>query len=164
MVSQLWQVFQSLGPNCGLKSFLDLLSASTKATAPEFHMLMLFCDATTLLVTYVSMSLECCSTAMLCHQYSHLIIIFALYYFQISLQVIVSIIKKQSSKQIPKYAHFHTLSQNLLSYSTFIISIQQYSHIHNIIQLALLIMNSNILSNISHSGEKSIIRSFIIVS
>uniref|UniRef100_A0A0P4WEM7 Ubiquitin-protein ligase E3B n=1 Tax=Scylla olivacea TaxID=85551 RepID=A0A0P4WEM7_SCYOL len=51
MVSQLWQVFQSLGPNCGLKSFLDLLSASTKATAPEFHMLMLFCDATTLLVT-----------------------------------------------------------------------------------------------------------------
>ncbi|MPC42250.1 Ubiquitin-protein ligase E3B [Portunus trituberculatus] len=58
MVSQLWQVFQSLGPNCGLKSFLDLLSASTKATAPEFHMLMLFCDATTLLVTYVFMSLS----------------------------------------------------------------------------------------------------------
>ncbi|KAG0715753.1 Ubiquitin-protein ligase E3B [Chionoecetes opilio] len=51
MVPQVWQVLQSLGPCCGLKSFLDLLSVSTKATAPEFHMLMLFCDATTLLVT-----------------------------------------------------------------------------------------------------------------
>lgn len=51
MVSQLWQVLLSLGPSCGLKSFLDLLSVSTKATAPEFHMLMLFCDATAHLVT-----------------------------------------------------------------------------------------------------------------
>ncbi|XP_042241002.1 ubiquitin-protein ligase E3B-like [Homarus americanus] len=51
MVGQLWQVLLSLGPLCGLKSFLDLLSVSTKATAPEFHMLVLFCDATTHLVT-----------------------------------------------------------------------------------------------------------------
>ncbi|KAK4297692.1 hypothetical protein Pmani_029911 [Petrolisthes manimaculis] len=51
MVPHLWQVLSSLGPSCGLKSFLDLLSASTKATAPEFHMLMLFCDATTHLVS-----------------------------------------------------------------------------------------------------------------
>ncbi|KAK7074559.1 Ubiquitin-protein ligase E3B, partial [Halocaridina rubra] len=51
MVHHLWLVLQSLGPTCGLKSFLDLLSVSTKATAPEFHLLMLFCDATTHLVT-----------------------------------------------------------------------------------------------------------------
>ncbi|XP_064107613.1 ubiquitin-protein ligase E3B-like isoform X2 [Macrobrachium nipponense] len=51
MVYHLWLILQSLGPLCGLKSFLDLLSVSMKATAPEFHLLMLFCDSTTHLVT-----------------------------------------------------------------------------------------------------------------
>lgn len=51
IVIQLWMILLSLGPTCGLKSFLDLLSVSTKASAPEFHMLMLFCDSTTHLVT-----------------------------------------------------------------------------------------------------------------
>ncbi|XP_076061977.1 ubiquitin-protein ligase E3B [Oratosquilla oratoria] len=51
LVPHLWRVLLNLGTNCGLKSFLDLLAVSTKATAPEFRLLMLFCDATTHLVT-----------------------------------------------------------------------------------------------------------------
>ncbi|XP_069192491.1 ubiquitin-protein ligase E3B-like [Procambarus clarkii] len=51
MVPQLWHILLSLGPSCGIKSYLDLLSVSTKATAPEFHLLILFCDATTHVVT-----------------------------------------------------------------------------------------------------------------
>ncbi|KAK8739159.1 hypothetical protein OTU49_003508, partial [Cherax quadricarinatus] len=51
MVPQLWHILLSLGPSCGIKNYLDLLSVSTKATAPEFHLLILFCDATTHLVT-----------------------------------------------------------------------------------------------------------------
>ncbi|CAL4096192.1 unnamed protein product, partial [Meganyctiphanes norvegica] len=47
LVWELWVVLLSLGNMCGLKSFLDLLAISTKATAPEFHLLVLFCDATT---------------------------------------------------------------------------------------------------------------------
>lgn len=51
LVWELWVVLLSLGNLCGLKSFLDLLAISTKATAPEFHLLVLFCDATTHFVT-----------------------------------------------------------------------------------------------------------------
>ncbi|XP_049776175.1 ubiquitin-protein ligase E3B isoform X1 [Schistocerca cancellata] len=47
----LWQFICSLGPNCGLKSFLDLLTVNTKCNAPEFQMLILFCDCMTHYVT-----------------------------------------------------------------------------------------------------------------
>ncbi|XP_013180712.1 PREDICTED: ubiquitin-protein ligase E3B isoform X1 [Papilio xuthus] len=47
----LWQFLCTLGPNCGLKSFLDLLAVNTKTTAPEFQMLILFADCMTHYVT-----------------------------------------------------------------------------------------------------------------
>ncbi|CAH0406320.1 unnamed protein product [Chilo suppressalis] len=47
----LWQFLCTLGPNCGLKAFLDLLAANTKASAPEFQMLVLFADCMTHYVT-----------------------------------------------------------------------------------------------------------------
>ncbi|XP_067010981.1 ubiquitin-protein ligase E3B isoform X2 [Anabrus simplex] len=47
----LWQFLCSLGPNCGLKAFLDLLAVNTKCTAPEFQMLILLCDCMTHYVT-----------------------------------------------------------------------------------------------------------------
>lgn len=47
----LWRLLQSLGPNCGLKSFVDHLSANTKGTAPEFQILVLFCDCLSYVVT-----------------------------------------------------------------------------------------------------------------
>lgn len=49
----LWLFLCSLGPNCGLKAFLDHLSNYTKCTAPEFQMLQLFADCMTHNVTYV---------------------------------------------------------------------------------------------------------------
>ncbi|XP_049867026.1 ubiquitin-protein ligase E3B [Pectinophora gossypiella] len=47
----LWQFLCTLGPNCGLKSFLDLLAVNTKSSAPEFQMLILFADCMTHYVT-----------------------------------------------------------------------------------------------------------------
>ncbi|XP_045445888.1 ubiquitin-protein ligase E3B [Melitaea cinxia] len=47
----LWQFLCTLGPNSGLKSFLDLLALNTKASAPEFQMLVLFSDCMTHYVT-----------------------------------------------------------------------------------------------------------------
>ncbi|GLV32551.1 uncharacterized protein CBL_00739 [Carabus blaptoides fortunei] len=47
----LWLFLCSLGPNCGLKAFLDHLSNYTKCTAPEFQMLQLFADCMTHNVT-----------------------------------------------------------------------------------------------------------------
>lgn len=47
----MWLLLGTLGPHCGLKAFLDHLAANTKCTAPEFHMLMLFCDCLTHYVT-----------------------------------------------------------------------------------------------------------------
>ena len=47
----LWRLLQSLGPNCGLKSFVDHLSANAKGTAPEFQILVLFCDCLSYVVT-----------------------------------------------------------------------------------------------------------------
>ena len=47
----LWRLLQSLGPNCGLKSFVDHLSANAKGTAPEFQILILFCDCLSYVVT-----------------------------------------------------------------------------------------------------------------
>ncbi|KAA0183295.1 hypothetical protein HAZT_HAZT003429 [Hyalella azteca] len=51
VVVQLWWLLQSLGNNCGLKTFLEHLAVASKPTSPEFHMLILFCDATAHLVT-----------------------------------------------------------------------------------------------------------------
>lgn len=47
----LWQLIQSLGPNCGLRPFLDHLSANAKGSAPEFQILILFCDCLSYVVT-----------------------------------------------------------------------------------------------------------------
>ncbi|XP_045782566.1 ubiquitin-protein ligase E3B [Maniola jurtina] len=47
----LWQFLCTLGPNSGLKAFLDLLALNTKASAPEFQMLILFSDCMTHYVT-----------------------------------------------------------------------------------------------------------------
>lgn len=48
---QLWKFLTSLGPNCGLKSFLDLLAVNTKGSSPEFNTLVLFADCMTHYVT-----------------------------------------------------------------------------------------------------------------
>ncbi|XP_015600022.1 ubiquitin-protein ligase E3B isoform X2 [Cephus cinctus] len=47
----MWLFLCTLGPHCGLKAFLDHLAANTKCTAPEFQMLILFCDCMTHYVT-----------------------------------------------------------------------------------------------------------------
>ncbi|XP_041977850.1 ubiquitin-protein ligase E3B [Aricia agestis] len=47
----LWQFMCTLGPNSGLKAFLDLLAVNTKLSAPEFQMLILFADCMTHYVT-----------------------------------------------------------------------------------------------------------------
>ncbi|XP_012282275.1 ubiquitin-protein ligase E3B isoform X2 [Orussus abietinus] len=47
----MWLFLCTLGPYCGLKAFLDHLAANTKCTAPEFQMLILFCDCMTHYVT-----------------------------------------------------------------------------------------------------------------
>ena len=47
----LWSLIQSLGPNCGLKVFIDHLSANSKGTAPEFQVLILFADCLSYVVT-----------------------------------------------------------------------------------------------------------------
>uniref|UniRef100_A0A1Y1M0Y6 HECT-type E3 ubiquitin transferase n=2 Tax=Photinus pyralis TaxID=7054 RepID=A0A1Y1M0Y6_PHOPY len=47
----LWLFLCSLGPNCGLKIFLDHLAINTKCTAPEFQMLQLFAECMTHYIT-----------------------------------------------------------------------------------------------------------------
>ncbi|KAH1003133.1 ubiquitin-protein ligase E3B isoform X1 [Dendroctonus ponderosae] len=47
----LWLFLCSLGPTCGLKTFLDHLAFNTKCSAPEFQMLQLFADCMTHYVT-----------------------------------------------------------------------------------------------------------------
>lgn len=49
----LWQFFGLLGPNYGMKPFLELLAVNTNCSAPEFLMLNLFCDCMTHYVTWV---------------------------------------------------------------------------------------------------------------
>jgi hypothetical protein len=51
LLYHLWLLLNSLGPSCGLKSFLDLMAVNTKCSAPEFQMLILFCDCMTHYVT-----------------------------------------------------------------------------------------------------------------
>ena len=47
----MWKFLQSLGPNCGLKTFLDQLAVCPKASAPEFQLLTLFADCLSYLLT-----------------------------------------------------------------------------------------------------------------
>lgn len=51
LLRPLWLFLNSLGPNCGLKGFLELLNNNKSGTAPEFQMLILFCDTFGHLVT-----------------------------------------------------------------------------------------------------------------
>lgn len=52
MLRNLWHLISSLGPDDGLKTYLDLLVVDSKGLSPECQMLHLFCEATTHLVTY----------------------------------------------------------------------------------------------------------------
>lgn len=47
----LWHFISSLGPNHGLKTYLDFLSIDSKRLSPECQMLHVFCEATTHFVT-----------------------------------------------------------------------------------------------------------------
>jgi len=51
LLKPLWIFLNSLGQTCGLKSFLELLSVNKTGSAPEFQMLILFCDTFSHLVT-----------------------------------------------------------------------------------------------------------------
>lgn len=51
LLMPLWKLIQSVGPDCGLKAFLEHLSVNAKGTAPEFQILMLFCDCLAYVVT-----------------------------------------------------------------------------------------------------------------
>lgn len=51
VLHDLWLLVVSLGPNCGLKSLLELLQIEPKVYAPPLLMLMLFCDCMTHYVT-----------------------------------------------------------------------------------------------------------------
>lgn len=48
---RLWKFLDSLGPNCGMKLFIESLADNSKATSSEFQMLILFCDCMTHYVT-----------------------------------------------------------------------------------------------------------------
>ncbi|XP_001354157.2 ubiquitin-protein ligase E3B [Drosophila pseudoobscura] len=47
----IWLMLTSLGPNCGMKEYLDLLKSETSLQKPQTAMLMLFCDCMTHYVT-----------------------------------------------------------------------------------------------------------------
>lgn len=51
LLHNLWLFLYSLGPNCGMKTFLNILAENTKYSDPEFQMLQLFCDCMTHYVT-----------------------------------------------------------------------------------------------------------------
>ena len=51
LLRPLWVFLNSLGPQCGLKSWLELLSVSKAGTAPEFQILILYCDTLAHLVS-----------------------------------------------------------------------------------------------------------------
>lgn len=53
LLHDLFILIASLGQNCGLKSFLELLSMSSNAYPPPLLMLLLFCDLMTHYVTWV---------------------------------------------------------------------------------------------------------------
>lgn len=47
----IWLLLTSLGPNCGMKEYLELLRCETSLQKPQTAMLMLFCDCMTHYVT-----------------------------------------------------------------------------------------------------------------
>ena len=51
ILPNLWHFITSLGPGSGMKAFLDHLNLHTKTCAPEFQILILFCDCATHLIT-----------------------------------------------------------------------------------------------------------------
>lgn len=51
VLPNLWHFIRSLGPNNGLKAFLDHLTIYTKTNAPEFHIVILFCECATHLIS-----------------------------------------------------------------------------------------------------------------
>lgn len=51
LIHDLFILLASLGPNCGLKSLLELLAVSNTTHAPPLLMLLLFCDLMTHFVT-----------------------------------------------------------------------------------------------------------------
>lgn len=51
LLHDLFILLASLGPNCGMKSLLELLSLSSTSYAPPLLMLLLFCDLMTHYVT-----------------------------------------------------------------------------------------------------------------
>ena len=51
VLPSLWKFICSLGPGNGMKVFLDHLVVHTKTCAPEFQILILFCDCATHLIT-----------------------------------------------------------------------------------------------------------------
>lgn len=51
LLHDLFILIASLGPNCGLKSLLELLSLSSDTLSPPLIMLLLFCDLMTHYVT-----------------------------------------------------------------------------------------------------------------
>ncbi|XP_054155444.1 ubiquitin-protein ligase E3B-like [Oppia nitens] len=51
ILPNLWHFISSLGPQNGMKAFLDHLNLHTKTCAPEFQILILFCDCATHLIT-----------------------------------------------------------------------------------------------------------------
>lgn len=51
LIHDLFILLASLGPNCGLKSMLELLTMSSTSYAPPLLMLLLFCDLMTHFVT-----------------------------------------------------------------------------------------------------------------
>ena len=51
ILPNLWHFISCLGPSNGMKAFLDHLNLHTKTCAPEFQILILFCDCATHLIT-----------------------------------------------------------------------------------------------------------------
>lgn len=51
ILPNLWKYISSLGPQNGLKAFLEHLAIHTKTSAPEFHILTLFCECSSHLIS-----------------------------------------------------------------------------------------------------------------
>lgn len=51
ILTNLWMFISSLGPQNGLKAFLEHLTIYTKTNAPEFHILILFCQCASHLIS-----------------------------------------------------------------------------------------------------------------
>lgn len=51
ILTKLWKFISSLGPHNGLKAFLEHLSICTKTSSPEFHILILFCECASHLIS-----------------------------------------------------------------------------------------------------------------